>query len=246
MNDHVDVIEIGLAIALLSGLFWFGRMSISKGRVQGLILVGIGLLFVLAADQLGAFSTDWFQRHRLFVGSVLLGGALFAVIEVGRWLFSFGWKILVGLVGAGMVGFYGAYRADAFTDACWGTGSGYQIGLQTDMLSKIFHEPLPADFELISFECSGFQDFAIDAELRLQGDDGHEMMLALERTFEHDQNHHLFKDSEKRKTVTGYPDVIVTKFELPASQITYAQIVTITQPRDDGDRWTVHVDAFQW
>lgn len=245
MSNPFDSIQIVSAMALLFVLNWLGRAVIPKGQTQGLILVGISLIVVVAAEQLGVFGTEWAKNYRTFVGCVLIGCGMMAFFEIGRSWCSFGWKAVVGPLAIGLIGLYGAYRADAFTDACWGTGSDYQAGLQIALLGEIFHEPLPADVELRSFECSGFQDLVIDVELQLQAADGAMLMQALEKTFEQNQNHHLFKDGQKRRAVTGYPDVIVTRFELPAVRIVYGRTVTITQPRDGSEPWTIDIHAFQ-
>lgn len=130
--------------------------------------------------------------------------------------------------------------------ACgWGWGAKHKR-VQTRFLAAEFKEPLPQSLVLTKFECTGFQDLEVTADFEIRHADGLALVAALDRTYAEPQNSEYFKDSEKKRLETAYPDKRRFKYTLPANQTLYVLDLEVFVPSDISKPVTVKFEGYQY
>ena len=129
---------------------------------------------------------------------------------------------------------------------CGGALRDGEQNAQIAFLRQEFREPLPPSFQLSSFQCSGFQDLEVQADLQMSYAEGQSLISALEETYLEPQNGKYLDDSSKEKLLTTFPDKMRYTYTLPGTGILYVRKLEVFIPDDATKLVSVKFEGFQY
>ena len=117
---------------------------------------------------------------------------------------------------------------------------------QIAFLTREFHEPLPASFQLSRFQCTGFQDLDVQADFQMSNAEGQSLVVNLDSTYLEPQNGKYLDDSNKEKLLTTFPDKKRYTYTLPGTGILYVRKLEVFIPDDATKLVSVKFEGFQY
>jgi len=123
----------------------------------------------------------------------------------------------------------------AITTASWMSGCKISDTNRDEHLKVItaeMHEPLPASARVVAFACEGFQDILITSEVHFAREDAASLQIALDATYQSDQNHPLLPDARKRRDAQRKGATQIILYHLPGAGALHVRNIELHIPDD--------------
>ena len=133
----------------------------------------------------------------------------------------------------------GIWRDGYTLGACdMGFGPAHRLA-QAMVLDRMFITPLPESAEIVRFDCSGFQDIEIRADITIEPDDADPFLAMLIDMYQGPAANIHVGTLDKRHVTTEGPDGRQDRFVLPPADFLHMMTVTVTRSTDATKPWRV-------